>query len=66
MNTHRSSYDSVSNNPWLDTPHPSDAIESLRAAILRIETIAQTGRAVDKAGAALAEGDRSSPCARPQ
>jgi hypothetical protein len=49
MNTHRSSYDSVSNNPPLDNFHPSDAIESLHAAILRIETIAQTASdAVDQ------------------
>ena len=45
----RSSHGSVSNNPPLDNFHPSDAIESLHAATLRIQTIVQTASdAVDQ------------------
>ena len=45
MQAHRSTQDSVPNKPQLDNRHPTDAIESLHAAILRVETIAQVASA---------------------
>ncbi len=52
MKDHRSSRDRVQNKVQLDNFdnfHPADAIESLHAAILRVETIAQVASdAVDQ------------------
>jgi hypothetical protein len=41
MNEHRNPQDTVSNNEQLDNFRPADALESLHAAVLRVETIAQ-------------------------
>jgi hypothetical protein len=45
MRKHRSSRDSVQNKHPIDNFRPSDAIEALHAAILRVETIAQVASA---------------------
>jgi hypothetical protein len=49
MREHRRTQDTVSNNPQLDNFRPTDAVESLHAAILRVETIVQVASdAVDR------------------
>jgi hypothetical protein len=49
MKHHRRTQDTVSNNAQLDNFHPNDAVESLHAAILRVETIVQVASdAVDR------------------
>jgi len=46
---HRRTLDTVSNNPDHDNFRPADAVESLHAAILRVETIVQVASdAVDR------------------
>jgi hypothetical protein len=59
MNTHRSTQDSVSKKPPPDNFHASDAIESLHAAILRVETMAQVAiEAVDQLRCPSAPAER--------
>ena len=41
MSVHRNPQDTVPNNAQLDNFRPADALESLHAAVLRVETIAQ-------------------------
>jgi hypothetical protein len=41
MSEHRNPQDTVPNNAQLDNFRPADALESLHAAVLRVETIAQ-------------------------
>jgi hypothetical protein len=49
MPKHRSTQDKVPNNTQPDNFHPPDALESLHAAILRVETIAHVASdAVDR------------------
>ena len=49
MSKHRRTQDTVSNNAPLDNFRPTDALESLHAAILRVETIVQVASdAVDR------------------
>src|ERR1041385_3971171 len=49
MSTHRRTQDTVPNNAQLDNFRPTDALESLHAAILRVETIVQIASdAVDR------------------
>jgi hypothetical protein len=59
MSDHRNPQDTVSNNAPLDNFRPADAVESLHAAILRVETIVQVASdAVDRLDCS------SSPAAR--
>ena len=39
MNRHRSTQDTVPNNPHLDNFDPADALERLHGAILRVQTL---------------------------
>jgi hypothetical protein len=49
MSEHRRTQDTVPNNAEPDNFHATDALESLHAAILRVETIAQVAsEAVDR------------------
>jgi hypothetical protein len=59
MRTHRRTQDTVPNNAEPDNFRATDALESLRAAILRVETIAQVASdAVDRLHCPLGPADR--------
>jgi hypothetical protein len=59
MKTHRSTQNSISKKTPPDNFQPSDAIESLRAAILRVETLALVAsEAVDQLHCPSAPAER--------
>jgi hypothetical protein len=62
MNKHRCTQDSVSKKPPPDNFQASDAIESLHAAILRVETLAQV--AIDAVDPLRCPSDPADPVAR--
>jgi len=59
MTNHRSTEDSVANNAQSDNFNPADALESLHAAVLRAETLAQVASdAVDRLACPSPGADR--------
>jgi hypothetical protein len=59
MRKHRRTQDTVSKNAQPDNFHPSDALESLHAAILRVETLVHVASdAVDRLNGPLSPAAR--------